>query len=255
MSETELVRVNASELILPKPKNKGAEMAGKRIAAIVAQLPPGVDHAAWAMAALTEANNIDATPVSVATCVFNLAFLGLMPGKTLGHAHFVPFKGQAQLIVGYKGWIHLAYGTGFLQSLFTDVICQGEPLEYWIDEHGPHFRHTPAFERTPERNNIIGAYCQYKTRDGGNGFRLINRNDIRKSDKGRDVWNSNFEAQVRKTAVLRAAPMWNTTNRLARAIELDEQYEREESQSLPIGMTFDGEAIPAAGYKLPLGDE
>lgn len=255
MADTEVIKVTSGELILPKPRNKGAEIALTRMPSVLAQLPSGIERGAWAAAAMAEANSVDATPQSIAICVFNLAFLGLFPGKTLGHAHFVPFKGNAQLIVGYKGWIHLAYETRFLKDLHTDVICRDEPFKMWTDENGQHILHEPMIDREPDRVNIIGAYCIYNTRDGGRGMRVIGRKDIDKSDKKRDVWNSDFESMVRKTPILRSAKLWNTTSRLSRAIELDEMYDREEEQNLPLGCDVDIEAVPAASYKLPVNDE
>lgn len=256
MSESsELVKVQSGELILPKPRNEGASIALRRIGAILKQLPSTVDSAAWAAAVIAEANNCDATPTSIAACVYNCSFLGLMPGAALGHCHFIPFKGKAQLVIGYKGWTHLAYTTGYIKDLHVDVICHGEHLEAWTDEHGQHLKHIPNFEREPDRKSITGAYCIWHTTTGGRGMRIINRNDIKKSDKGRDVWMSDFESMVRKTAVLRSVKMWNTTARLARAAYLDEQAERDEEQTLPDGIDLGDDIGPASGWKLPSGDE
>jgi len=253
MADNEITVVKVGDVILPRARNDGAQIALKRMDNIIAQLPSTVEASAWAAAAIAEANSVDASKESIATCVFNLAFLGLMPGKTLGHAHFIPFKGHAQLVVGYRGWLHLAYSTGFLQTVHTDVICQGEHFENWIDENGPHMKHVPQFDRVADRKSIIGAYCIYKTRDGGSGLRIINRSDIAKSDKKRDVWNSDFESQVRKTVILRTSKTWNNTSRVARAIQLDEQYERDELQECPLLTDDDPDVKP--GYILPTGDE
>lgn len=261
MSESsELVKVQSGELILPKPRNEGASIALRRIGAIIKQLPSTVDSAAWAAAVIAEANNCDATPMSIATCVYNCSFLGLMPGAALGHCHFIPFKDknnkkQAQLVIGYKGWTHLAYQTNYIKDLFVDVVCEGEHVELWTDEHGQHIKHVPNWDREPSRKNIIGAFCIWHTTSGGRSMRIINRNDIKKSDKGCGVWLSDFEPMVRKTAVLRSAKTWNTTARLARAIYLDEQAERDEEQSLPDGIDLGDDIGPASGWKLPSGDE
>lgn len=223
----------------------------RKLSAIIQQLPAGVEHAAWAAAVITEANRCDATPASIATCTYNLAFLGLFPGAALGHAYLVPFKNQATLVVGYKGFTHLAYGTGFLRDVHYDVVCNGEEFKYWKDETGPRLLHTPDIDRVPTRANIIGSYCLYHTRDGGHGMRLCNKADIAKSDKDRDVWRSNFEAMCLKTAVRRASKEWKLTGRLAHAVRIDEQYERDEPQSLPDGLVVDGDATPAATWTMP----
>lgn len=246
-----------TSLILPKPVTAGADIIRKRMDAIIVQLPHGVEQNAWAAAAMSEANGLsdDIDPRSVARCIFNLAFLGLFPGKALGHAHLVPFKREASLVIGYKGWLHLAYQTGYLSTVYTDLICQGEHFEHYADENGPHFKHVPRFDRKADRSTIIGAYCTFKTKDGNSGFRLINGEDIQRSDKKRDVWNSDFASMVRKTAILRARQTWNTTARIAHAGYIEEQYERDERQMLPPGISLDDEPQKRSGLRLPTDDE
>jgi recombination protein RecT len=223
-----------------------------RLASIIHQLPSHIELAAWAAAVVNEANKAEGSPNSIAACVYNLAFLGLFPGKALGHAYFIPYKGEATLVVGYKGFSDLAYGSGFLKDMHVDVVCQGEEFDYWKDETGPRLKHRPDINREPTRKNIIGAYCLYHTRDGGTGIRLCNKADIAKSDKNRDVWLSNFESMCLKTAVRRASKEWKLTGRMAHAVMIDEQAEREERQSLPDGLIIDGEPIEASSYQLPI---
>jgi recombination protein RecT len=250
---SEVIKVTAGELILPKPQHDGAAMVVRKMPSILQQLPSEINRAAWAAAVVGEVNRVsNCEPASVATAVYNLAFLGLFPGSALGHAYFVPFKGKATLIPGYKGFLDLAFGTGFLRDIHCDVICRDEPFEYWKDETGPRLNHRPPLDRRMNRETIIGAYCLYHTRDGGYGIKVINREDIQKSDKGRDVWNSDFASMVLKTAVRRASKEWKLTGRLGRAIELDERYERDEDQGLPAELMIDDEAVPAATWTPPL---
>jgi recombination protein RecT len=232
MADGDIIVAKQGELILPAPRNDGAALARNRLDAILAQLPAGVERGPWAAAAIAEANAVEATPASIAGAIFNASFLGLTFGKALGHAHIVPFKGQAQLVIGYRGWIHLAYSTGFLSRVYADVVCQGEGFEYWVDEMGPRMRHTPALERDPNRGDIVAAYCIYHTKDGGTGLKVVPRKQIDKSDKGRDVWQSNYPAMAMKTAILRSAKLWNNTARTSKAIEIEEQAERDELQTV-----------------------
>lgn len=253
---SELVKVDVgTELILPQARNDGAAGVIRKLPAVLQQLPGGIERAAWAAAVVAEANAIDANPQSVMKCVYNLAFLGLFPGSALGHAYFVPFKGQATLVVGYRGFTELAYESGFLSTVHADVMCDGEHIELWTDEDGQHLKHVPNINRVPARNNIIAAYCIYRTKDGGRGLVVCNREDLKRSDKQRDVWNSNYPAMCMKTAIRRASKTWRLTRRLAHAVQIDEQAEREELQALPADLRFDDEPVAATGYKLPVGDE
>lgn len=253
MADGDIVIAKQGELILPAPKNDGAAIVRNRIDAILAQLPMGVERGPWAAAAIAEANSVNATPASIAGAIFNASFLGLTFGKALGHAHIVPFKGAAQLVIGYRGWIHLAYSTGYLSRVYSDVVCKGEGFEYWIDEMGPRLRHTPSLDRDPSRSDIVAAYCVYHTKDGGSGLKVVPRKEIDRSDKGRDVWQSNYAAMAMKTAILRTAKFWNNTSRTAKAIELDEQAERDEPQTVD-GLESDPLQTPR-GIRLPKDEE
>jgi recombination protein RecT len=220
------------------------------------QLPNGVEHAAWAAAVITEANKVYASATSIATCVYNLAFLGLFPGATLGHAYFVPFKGQATLIVGYKGYTDLAYASGFLKDVHANVICRGEQFTQKTDRNGPDIDHIPDIDRDPNKQNVIGAYCLYHTTTGGHGITVVSAKDIlsvaRFSSGGKPTpWDTDFAAMAKKTAVRRASKEWKITGRLAHAVRIDEEAERDERQSLPDGLIIDGEAIEASTYQLP----
>jgi len=223
-------------------------------------IPSGsVDPTQWWMAAMIEVNGLpaDVDPNSVKVALLNAAYLGLQFGKSLGHAYLVPLRDgnkplkRVELWQGYKGITHLAFETGFLSTLHCDVVCDGEVFEYWKDETGPRLKHIPRLERSPDKKNIVAVYVIYVTRDGGKGICVTPRSSINKSDKGRDVWLSNYEAMVLKTGILRARREWNLTSRMAHAAYIDEQTERNEPQSLPPGV--ESEPEQKTGFVLPTG--
>ncbi len=225
-------------------------------------IPSGsVDPNQWWMAAMIEVNGLpsDVQPDSVKVALLNAAYLGLQFGKSLGHAYLVPLRDgnktlkRVELWQGYKGIVHLAYETGFLSTIHADVVCEGEVFEYWKDETGPRLKHIPRLDRTPDRKNIVAVYVIYTTKSGGKGICVTPRSSINKSDKQRDVWNSDYQSMVLKTGILRARREWNLTSRMAHAAYIDEQTERDEAQALPPGV--EAEAAPKSiGYALPTGE-
>ena len=55
-----------------------------------------------------------ADPMSVFMSAATAASMNLSVNPSLGEAYIVPFKGQAQFQVGWKGLVQLAQRTGFV---------------------------------------------------------------------------------------------------------------------------------------------
>jgi len=108
-------------------------------------------------------------PMSFLGALMTCAALGLEPNTPLGHAYLVPFKNnkkkvtEVQLIVGYKGFIDLAWRTGKLTYIHADVAYSDDPL--WDYEHGSdaHLRHRSG----PRKGEKLAAYCHIKVDLGG----------------------------------------------------------------------------------------
>jgi recombination protein RecT len=171
----------------------------------------------------------------------NAAHVGLIPGVALGHAHLVPVerhKGDSQrrhyeiqYWPGYTGFLALAYRANFLASVATEVVLTDEQVERGHNQDGPWIRHViPVPREKPERQNLIGAYCTYKTRLGGASVVYLDPHDIARSDKRFNVWKTDYEAMVRKTTIRRAAKLWQQTSQLSAAITLDEAVELDRPQ-------------------------
>lgn len=241
---------------MPKPVNGAAELIVREIGRTFAALPPGVDQEQFAHACVIAANEIerDCFAPSVLAAALNCAKLGLMPGKALGLAYFVPFKNKAaqrtdcQLIPGYRGLIDLAYSNGFLRSIHTDWVLQGEEFEQWNDERGPHFRHPKAFDREPTRQNIVAAYAWGDLMTGGSWFKLATKRDIESVyNEDSPAWRYSYPEMAAKTPIRRAAKQWKLTPRMALAVHLDEQAERGEPQAPTDGLV---EAVNAPAFSL-----
>lgn len=250
MSTTRL-RVDAAPtsrtLNLPEPFRDAAKLVVKKhemIAAVLSRSPM-VSAEQFLVAAIAEVNSMEMAakskidPTSVVKAVFNCATLGLLFGPTRGHAYLVPFRKKnspvslVNLIVGYRGYIELAYRSSFLKTVDSEVILQDEVFKTYMMENGRKLHHELPISRNPSSSgeNVIGSYCIFQTRHGGSGMAIVPRSEIESIRKDSDPWKFKYPAMARKTAILRAAKNWSLTEQLSAAILLDEQADRDEEQA------------------------
>jgi recombination protein RecT len=188
------------------------------------------------MALAVEANKLprDIDIKSVAVAGFNAAITGAILGPGYGHAFLVPFWNtkreirECQLIWGYKGLVDLAYETGFLAALHTELVLEGEKTSRWVDEEGQHIRHElPAMivARDLGWERVRAAYCIWRATTGQGGVQIVEREELAKLKRRGNVWDSHPLPMCRKTAVIRAAKHWKLTGRLGMAVSLEDHAE------------------------------
>lgn len=230
--------------MLPSARNAMAETVAREIERFVPVLPAHVDVDQMLSALVVAANELEkeCSPKSVMMSALACCTMGLMPGKTLGLAYFVPFKGECTLIPGYRGYTELAFRNRFLKAIHADVVYDGEEFDYWTDETGPRLMHKPSLDRDVHGDRVVAAYCVSQLESGGRQIRVMNRKELAAVDKGEKVWAQHKHEMWLKTVIRRAAKHWRLTRELAQAIRLDEQAEREEPQDL--GAEF-GDVTPA----------
>uniref|UniRef100_A0A6H1ZN89 Putative DNA recombination protein n=1 Tax=viral metagenome TaxID=1070528 RepID=A0A6H1ZN89_9ZZZZ len=249
----ELIIVAGEKLQLPPARNEGAKRLFSRLERLPQWLPSDVQAARFVMAVATEVNRLptDTDPNSIVACAFNLAVVGLLPGPQLGHAHMVPFRDKkrncrvATLVIGYRGFLSLAYGVGFLRDCQPEIILRGEEFERWNDAGGAQVKHTMLIDRELVWGNVVGAYCIWHATTGGHGIEVVGRKELETLKRRGNVWDDNPIAMAKKTAVRRAAKLWKITGRMAQAIYLDELAERDEAQPMLVGQEPDDDPAPS----------
>lgn len=107
-------------LEMPAYKNKFNEMLGKKAAGFMSSI-------------IAVANNnkllAKANPATVIGAAAQAAMLDLPINQSLGFAYIVPYGGEAQFQLGYKGYIQLAQRTGQYVDIGSKTVYEGE-LEY-----------------------------------------------------------------------------------------------------------------------------
>lgn len=162
---------------------------------------------------------------SVMRCVLDLARLGLEPSP-LGLAYLVPFKGEATLIIGYRGLLELARRSGKVKRIEAHVV---HAADHFVCEYGlnPKLEHVPSF--TGDRGEIVAAYMVAQLEGESVQVEVMTRAEIeavrdrsRASKSG--PWQTDFSEMCRKTVVRRGAkylPL--SAEDWSRALELDRE--------------------------------
>jgi recombination protein RecT len=217
---------------------------------------------------------LDCTPLSLFACAIKAGQLGLEIGGPLGRAYLLPFnnnkKGvkEAQLIVGYKGYIDLMHRSGQVKRITPVVVRKGD---IYIVERGLH----QNLIHKPLRGNVGVATDYYVVCElitGGADFEEFTveqaidfRNyystvknappyardkspwyDIQEPANGPPIPGHGFGEMALKTLIRRIAKRTPMSAELNSAIMLEERLETGTAQFVP----------PVVGAGMPdlLGD-
>lgn len=163
------------------------------------------------------------------------AILGLEIDGVTGQAFLVPYKGNVQLIVGYKGYVTLAFNSGYI--LEGRVVRANDKFVF---EYGlyPQCKHSYSFPFATEeqRGAIVASYSVarhkehelssfrvvmldhiHKIRDGSQGYKYA------KEKGGDSPWISSFEEMAKKTAIRAHAD--ELPLNVQRAIAMEQKHE------------------------------
>lgn len=168
---------------------------------------------------------------SLIRAIMESAQLGLKPDIVLGEAWFVPFKGQVQLIPGYKGLVKLAWQSDRLARIAARPVFEGDAFdfEYGLEES---LTHRPAFAS----DKLTHVYSVAKIKGGETMFHIMTIAEVMevkaRSPAGNSKfspWNTgDFNAMALKSTLRRLCkllPMSTTDTRLAAAIDHDMRAE------------------------------
>jgi len=152
--------------------------------------------------------------------------LGLVPGP-LGLVHLIPFGGEVVLVVGYRGYIELAYRTGLVRDVSAELVYAGEPFRVRLGT-------TPKIEHerdgAPGERAIVAAYAVAHLKTAGTVSRVIYEQDWERARKAsqlgktnRGPWADDRAAMILKTAYRRLEPKLPKTAPMVLAEAWDEQ--------------------------------
>lgn len=186
-----------------------------------------------AMTALTRTPKLaECTQASFFKCLLDLSSWGLEPDGR--HAHLIPYSKECTLILDYKGIVALAYRSGFVKNIHSDVVHAGDTFAYSL---GRVQQHTPWDYRLDEkpsvRGEMVAAYCIVEMKDEAVHHEVMTKQEIdaikNRSRAGNNgPWVTDYAQMARKT-VFRRASKW-----LPLSAEIQEAFERDDDRLPPI---------------------
>ena len=147
-------------------------------------------------------------PEIVAERVIACHQLGLEIGD---QAYLVPYKQDAQLIIGPRGLVTLMYRSGFVKSVVAQTVCEADVAEGLFDYDlgdAPYIKHKKSLD-SRGRDGVLYAYCIVETTTEGKIRNVLTWEDIEgyrafsKADTG--PWFDNWKGMARKTVIKRTA--------------------------------------------------
>lgn len=166
------------------------------------------------------------SPASFFKCLLDLSAWGLEPDGR--RAHLIPYGNECTLILDYKGIVELAFRSGYVKSIHSDVVYAGDLFTL---DCGKVQHHTPWAWRTDEQKpekqgEIIGAYCVVELKEGASHHEVMTRLEIdgirNRSKAGKSgPWVTDFSEMAKKTAFRRASKWLPLSAEVQDAFEKD----------------------------------
>lgn len=214
----------------------------KMLAQIQKALPSHMSAERMARIALTATTRtpklLQCTQSSFFKCLLDLSSWGLEPDGR--HAHLIPFENKREnivectLILDFKGIVALAYRSGFVMNIHSDVVRTGDVFVYSL---GKVQQHTPWAYRVDDKpkdtGEVIAAYCIVEMKDGATHHEVMTRQEIdaikNRSRAGNNgPWVTDYNEMARKT-VFRRASKW-----LPISAEQADAFERDYDKPEPV---------------------
>lgn len=176
----------------------------------------------------------DCTPHSFLGAMMTAAQLGVEPNTPLGQAYLIPYGGQCQFQLGYKGMIDLAYRSGNVKTIDAQVVYSNDTFNvaYGIE---PKLELIPA---AGDRGLPIAVYAVFITKDGGYGFDVMSMDEIRKHAQkyskayGSGPWKTAFEEMAKKTVLKRCLKYAPMSTDFVRGMAMDETIHQTISEDM-----------------------
>lgn len=159
------------------------------IASITQALPKHMDGTKFAKIALTAINKnpklLECSRESLLLAMLQSAALGLEPNGR--DAHLIPYAGQCQFQLDYKGIVQLVRRSGEIADIHCDVVRRGDKFEY---RFGKVVNHIPWFLRDDDKKpvtpgDIFAAYSRVEMKDGGVACDVMSVEEVNQIRDGR----------------------------------------------------------------------
>lgn len=168
-------------------------------------------------------------PIKLYNCCLMAAALKLPFNQNLGQAYIVPFKGDPQLQIGWKGFIQLAQRSGQFKRINCSDVREGEIVKRDRLTGEIEFEWLDDAER--EKKQVIGYVAYFELLNGYQQTLYMSKAEVEAHAKkysqtykqGFGVWKDNFDAMARKTLIKRILNQFAPLSvDMAKAMEYDQ---------------------------------
>lgn len=187
----------------------------------------------------------DCSTVSIVDALTTCAQLGLSPSGRLGSAYLIPFKDKCTLVIGYRGYVDLAYRSGDVASFHAEVV---HDKDTFVHEEGLHpvLKHIRSEEVDP--GPLRAVYAVARMKDGGVSHVVMLRREVlaikarsRASSDG--PWVTDEAQMWCKTAVRRLIKLLPLSPTKAKWLHKAEVAEREQEDALDVDFVVEDTPI------------
>ena len=169
------------------------------------------------------------------TCKFETLLFGAMRATTfnfpldsnLGFAYLIPYGNEAQLQIGYKGYIQLAIRTGRYNTINVSDIREGELIHRNLLTGKMEFAEIENREKKP----IIGYVSYFELHDGYNKCLYMSVEELQKYGErysktyknSQSIWRTDPDSMSKKTVLKRLLKNFGVLSiEMREAIEADQ---------------------------------
>ena len=161
-------------------------------------------------------------PASFLGALFQSAQLGLEPNVE-GQAYIIPYGGNAQFQIGYKGYVELFFRHQSALSLDMQEVYENDNFDY---EYGTNsfLKHKPALT---DRGMVIAYYAVAKLKDGASVFKVMSKEDCIKHGKKHSKafssgpWATDIDAMCKKTVLIQIMKLIPKSIEIQQALAMD----------------------------------
>lgn len=189
---------------------------------------------------------------SVLLAAMKSAAIGLEPNTELQHAWILPRRNrgttEAQLSIGYRGYLELARRSGDIKDVYAEVVREGDDFRVSYGLHRD-LQHTPA--PAADRGELTHAYAVAHFMTGGFAFVVLDREEVEarrdrsdsyRSEKARPYspWTTSEAAMWRKSAIRALVPYLPLSAEVQRDVAADGARLRLDDED---GVIVDGDLV------------
>lgn len=180
----------------------------------------------------------DCTTISIVDALTTCAQLGLSPSGRLGSAYLVPYADKCTLIIGYRGYVDLAFRSGEVEAFHAEVVRAKDEFEH---EEGlnPVLRHKPSEE--VDGGELRAVYAMAKIR-GVWSYVVMYRRQVlpikqkslskKRAGAPPTPWETDEEEMWKKTAIRRLVKLLPLSPTKAKWLHKAEEHERAQEEAI-----------------------